>query len=159
MGWNESNRVGKVWKVSFQWQWSCMSWKCLPFVWLSPAHQKPLQPLKSMNASVICIIQLLFCLECRWLFNFNHILINSEFLHHSYFATLLSLQLISKERHASPTCGCWASCWGFGTQSASVGCVFNPKLTSNHQVLISWSDRPAYAVTNVGFGKTVGITF
>lgn len=32
--------------------------------------------------------------------------------------------------------------------------MFNPKLTSNHQVLISRSDRPTHAVTRVGFWKS-----
>lgn len=85
-------------------------------------------------------------------FHFNHILINMGLLHLSCFLRrFYPPGSFQKGTQTSPTRRCSSVVF----LVPPISRMFNPELTSNHQVLISRSDRPTHAATEVGFGKKI----
>lgn len=105
-------RAGEVWRGSVRRR--CSSFEICPFC-ATVSHcisQRPLHPLKSVNAWVICMRRLLFCLEPRWLFRFNRGLINMGFFTHrdadiTYESMFdLFFLFVASKGEASPSAAC-----------------------------------------------------
>lgn len=151
----EMGQNWKVWKAVPVWKFSPLC-VCLLYVTKAPSaiekrecfshlHNTALSFVWSVDDCFISIVPSL-----TW-----------DFLHRSIFrrAFILSNSSFKREKtrhHLRVDVPALCFCFLKAQSSAgvSIGCMFNPQLTSNHQVLISRSDRATHAATKVGFGKS-----